>query len=204
MSASQSGGACTAPSQSKGSINMKKLCCPASRWLPASRSAAPPRPRSSSASPARSPARTPPSALSSRTAPSRPSPTSTPPAASSARRSTLEVGDDVSDPEAGRLGRQQVRRRRRHVRRRPLQLGRHHPGLGSLCRERHAMITPSATNPQFTERGLWNVFRTCGRDDQQGSCGPTILAELQGQEDRHRPRQDDLWPGPCRRDQEAS
>jgi branched-chain amino acid transport system substrate-binding protein len=30
------------------------------------------------------------------------------------------------------------------------------------------MITPSATNPKVTDRGLWNVFRTCGRDDQQG------------------------------------
>ncbi len=30
------------------------------------------------------------------------------------------------------------------------------------------MITPSATNPKVTERGLWDVFRTCGRDDQQG------------------------------------
>lgn len=31
-----------------------------------------------------------------------------------------------------------------------------------------AMMTPSATNPTITERGLWNVARTCGRDDQQG------------------------------------
>jgi len=30
------------------------------------------------------------------------------------------------------------------------------------------MITPSATNPKITERGMWDVFRTCGRDDQQG------------------------------------
>ena len=29
------------------------------------------------------------------------------------------------------------------------------------------MISPSATNPQLTEQGLNNVFRTCGRDDQQ-------------------------------------
>ena len=29
-------------------------------------------------------------------------------------------------------------------------------------------ITPSASNPKVTERGLWNIFRTCGRDDQQG------------------------------------
>jgi len=30
------------------------------------------------------------------------------------------------------------------------------------------VVTPSATNPKLTERGMWNVFRTCGRDDQQG------------------------------------
>src|SRR5262245_21475467 len=30
-------------------------------------------------------------------------------------------------------------------------------------------ITPSANNRELTERGLWNVFRTCGRDDQQGA-----------------------------------
>ena len=36
-------------------------------------------------------------------------------------------------------------------------------------------ITPSATNPQITERGLWNVFRTCGRDDQQGAVAAAYL-----------------------------
>jgi len=30
------------------------------------------------------------------------------------------------------------------------------------------MITPASTNPTVTDRGLPNVFRTCGRDDQQG------------------------------------
>ncbi|MGD9591321.1 MAG: branched-chain amino acid ABC transporter substrate-binding protein, partial [Candidatus Berkiella sp.] len=30
------------------------------------------------------------------------------------------------------------------------------------------MITPASTNPQITDRGLKTVFRTCGRDDQQG------------------------------------
>ncbi|MBI6546513.1 MAG: branched-chain amino acid ABC transporter substrate-binding protein [Cyanobacteria bacterium NC_groundwater_1444_Ag_S-0.65um_54_12] len=30
------------------------------------------------------------------------------------------------------------------------------------------MITPASTNPELTERGLANVFRTIGRDDQQG------------------------------------
>lgn len=39
------------------------------------------------------------------------------------------------------------------------------------------MITPSATNPQITERGLWNVFRTCGRDDQQGEVAGKHIAQ---------------------------
>jgi branched-chain amino acid transport system substrate-binding protein len=29
-------------------------------------------------------------------------------------------------------------------------------------------ISPASTNPKFTEQGFDNVFRTCGRDDQQG------------------------------------
>ncbi len=39
------------------------------------------------------------------------------------------------------------------------------------------MVTPSATNPQITERNLWNVFRTCGRDDQQGEVAAKYIAE---------------------------
>jgi branched-chain amino acid transport system substrate-binding protein len=30
-------------------------------------------------------------------------------------------------------------------------------------------ISPGSTNPKLTENGYWNVFRTCGRDDQQGA-----------------------------------
>lgn len=33
------------------------------------------------------------------------------------------------------------------------------------------MITPASTNPQLTEKGYKNVFRVCGRDDQQGRIG---------------------------------
>ena len=38
-------------------------------------------------------------------------------------------------------------------------------------------ITPSSTNPTLTDRpGYWNVFRVCGRDDQQGAvAGAYIL-----------------------------
>src|SRR3984893_3318684 len=43
------------------------------------------------------------------------------------------------------------------------------------------VITPSATNPKITERGMWNVFRTCGRDDQQGEvAGKYILSNFKG------------------------
>ena len=35
------------------------------------------------------------------------------------------------------------------------------------------MITPASTNPQVTDRGYPNIFRVCGRDDQQG----TVAAE---------------------------
>src|SRR5258705_13082538 len=30
-------------------------------------------------------------------------------------------------------------------------------------------MPPASTNPKFTDRGMWNTFRVCGRDDQQGA-----------------------------------
>ncbi|MBY0612117.1 MAG: branched-chain amino acid ABC transporter substrate-binding protein [Beijerinckiaceae bacterium] len=39
------------------------------------------------------------------------------------------------------------------------------------------VITPAATNPKLTERGLWNTFRTCGRDDQQGAVAADYLVK---------------------------
>jgi branched-chain amino acid transport system substrate-binding protein len=42
-------------------------------------------------------------------------------------------------------------------------------------------ITPASTNPTVTERGLWNIFRVCGRDDQQGRvAGDYILKHFKG------------------------
>jgi branched-chain amino acid transport system substrate-binding protein len=38
-------------------------------------------------------------------------------------------------------------------------------------------ITPGSTNPQLTERGLWNVFRTIGRDDQQGVVAADFIVK---------------------------
>ncbi len=42
-------------------------------------------------------------------------------------------------------------------------------------------ITPASTNPTFTERKMWNTFRVCGRDDQQGKvAGAYILKHFKG------------------------
>jgi branched-chain amino acid transport system substrate-binding protein len=42
-------------------------------------------------------------------------------------------------------------------------------------------ITPASTNPTFTERKMWNTFRVCGRDDQQGKvAGQYILKHFKG------------------------
>jgi len=40
------------------------------------------------------------------------------------------------------------------------------------------MISPGSTNPRLTEAGHWNVFRVCGRDDQQGAVAGRDLAKL--------------------------
>jgi branched-chain amino acid transport system substrate-binding protein len=38
-------------------------------------------------------------------------------------------------------------------------------------------ITPAATNPKVTERSMWNMFRVCGRDDQQGNLAGAIIGQ---------------------------
>jgi branched-chain amino acid transport system substrate-binding protein len=38
-------------------------------------------------------------------------------------------------------------------------------------------ITPASTNPTFTDRKMWNTFRVCGRDDQQGAVAGRYMAK---------------------------
>jgi branched-chain amino acid transport system substrate-binding protein len=80
----------------------------------------------------------------------------------------LEQGDDVSDPKQGvsvanKFVGDGVK----------LVLGHFNSGVTIPASDVYAengvlFVTPSATNPKITDRGLWNAFRTCGRDDQQG------------------------------------
>jgi branched-chain amino acid transport system substrate-binding protein len=87
------------------------------------------------------------------------------------------VGDDVSDPKQGiSVANKFVADGVKFV------IGHFNSGVSIPASEVYAEngileITPAATNPVFTDRGLWNVFRTCGRDDQQGGIAGAYLAE---------------------------
>ncbi|MEW6410724.1 MAG: branched-chain amino acid ABC transporter substrate-binding protein [Nitrospirota bacterium] len=49
------------------------------------------------------------------------------------------------------------------------------PASDVYYRARIPMITPASTNPQLTEKGYNNVFRVCGRDDQQGKVAAEFV-----------------------------
>jgi branched-chain amino acid transport system substrate-binding protein len=97
------------------------------------------------------------------------------------QRITVSIGDDRSDPKEGvSVANKFVADGIKMV------LGHFNSGVTMPASEVYAengilMITPSATNPRITERGLWNAFRTCGRDDQQGAVAADyIVKNLKG------------------------
>ena len=94
---------------------------------------------------------------------------------------TVEFGDDVSDPKQGvsvanNFSADGVK----------FVIGHYNSGVTIPASEVYQengilQITPASTNPKVTERGMWNIFRTCGRDDQQGKvAGGYILAHFKG------------------------
>ena len=89
----------------------------------------------------------------------------------------IVVGDDVSDPKQGiSVANKFAADGVKYV------VGHFNSGVSIPASEVYAEngileVTPAATNPTFTERGLWNTFRTCGRDDQQGGIAGAYLAE---------------------------
>ena len=78
------------------------------------------------------------------------------------------VGDDASKPEQGvSVANKFIADGVKFV------IGHFNSGVSIPASEQYAeagvlAISPASTNPKLTERGLANVFRTCGRDDQQG------------------------------------
>src|SRR6516165_3134323 len=103
--------------------------------------------------------------------------------------------------ERRRLGRQQVRRRWRQIRRRPLQFRRHHSVLRSLPGERHARDHAGGHQSQgHRTQHVEHLPHVRARRPAGGGRGRLHCQEFQGQEGRHRARQNDLRAGPRRGD----
>ena len=94
---------------------------------------------------------------------------------------TVEYGDDVSDPKQGvsvanKFAGDGVK----------FVIGNYNSGVtipsSEVYQENGILeITPASTNPTVTERKMWNIFRVCGRDDQQGKvAGAYILKHFKG------------------------
>ena len=89
----------------------------------------------------------------------------------------LQVSDDQCDPKQARSIAEQIASSKL-----PFVAGHYCSSSSIPASEAYAeggvlQITPASTNPTFTERGLWNTFRVCGRDDQQGAVAGEYLAK---------------------------
>ncbi len=88
---------------------------------------------------------------------------------------TTTVGDDVGDPKQGvsvanKFAAEGVK----------FVVGHFNSGVTMPTSEVYQengmlAITPASTNPRVTDRGMWNVFRVCGRDDQQGAVAAAYI-----------------------------
>jgi len=94
---------------------------------------------------------------------------------------SVETGDDVSDPKQGvsvanKFAGDGIK----------FVIGHYNSGVtipaSEVYQENGILeITPASTNPTVTERKMWNIFRVCGRDDQQGAvAGAYILKHFKG------------------------
>jgi branched-chain amino acid transport system substrate-binding protein len=89
----------------------------------------------------------------------------------------LEMGDDACDPKQARA----VAEKMASIKV-PVVFGHFCSSSSIPASEAYAeggvlQISPASTNPEFTERKLWNTFRVCGRDDQQGLVAGGYLAK---------------------------
>jgi branched-chain amino acid transport system substrate-binding protein len=89
----------------------------------------------------------------------------------------LEMGDDACDPKQARAVAEKLSSMKV-----PVVFGHFCSSSSIPASEAYAeggvlQISPASTNPVFTERKLWNTFRVCGRDDQQGLVAGGYLAK---------------------------
>lgn len=88
----------------------------------------------------------------------------------------LEVGDDACDPKqavavANQLAKAGVKFVAGHF-----CSSSSIPASAVYNEEGILQMSPASTNPKLTEQGFKNVFRVCGRDDQQGQVAGSYLA----------------------------
>jgi branched-chain amino acid transport system substrate-binding protein len=93
------------------------------------------------------------------------------------KKISVSVGDDVGDPRQGvSVANNFVAAGVKYV------VGHFNSSVtmpsSEIYQENGAIqITPASTNPRITERNMWNIFRTCGRDDQQGAVAGDYIAK---------------------------
>jgi branched-chain amino acid transport system substrate-binding protein len=93
------------------------------------------------------------------------------------KKLALDIEDDACDPKQARSVAEKIASAKI-----PFVAGHYCSSSSIPASEAYAdgnvlQITPASTNPQFTERGLWNVARVCGRDDQQGAVAGDYIAK---------------------------
>jgi len=91
------------------------------------------------------------------------------------KKLVLEVGDDACDPKQARAVAEKLSNRKI-----PFVVGHYCSSSSIPASEVYdeggvLQISPGSTNPLLTERNLKNVFRICGRDDQQGPVAAAFL-----------------------------
>ncbi len=89
----------------------------------------------------------------------------------------LVIGDDACDPKQARSVAEKFASQKL-----PFVAGHYCSSSSIPASEAYAeggvlQITPASTNPAFTERKMWNTFRVCGRDDQQGAVAGAYIAK---------------------------
>jgi branched-chain amino acid transport system substrate-binding protein len=89
----------------------------------------------------------------------------------------LEIGDDACDPkQAVAVANQMVSKGIKFMAGHFCS-GSSIPASDIYAEEGIIQISGASTNPEFTEKGLWNTHRVCGRDDAQGIVAGKFLAK---------------------------
>lgn len=89
----------------------------------------------------------------------------------------LEIGDDACDPKQAVAVANQVAAKGVKLVAGHFCSGSSIPASDVYAEENVIQISPASTNPKLTEQGKKNVFRTCGRDDQQGMVAGNYIAD---------------------------